>query len=420
MANDYWRRRAIADRRLAARSQQVVEREIKQALRREYLRTAKNLESLYAEVQSRGELSRTKLWNYRGWRDTAAELEQFCETGSVIERDAITKCLDKVFEDVIGAPVEEFDRSKFVVRFNPRAIIDTNWSGDNYSSRIWKHNQALAERIRIMAEQVVTGTVASGDLYRQLQREFNVTYAQAKRLVDTEISYVLNRACIERYRAYGVQKVEILNLDVNTCKRCEELEGRVFYLDDAPVLPIHPNCHCTYVVPVDGDDAPITLAGDLTRKEKTDTIQSETWYDKHIAGNAEKEAKYEEVLRKAKESSRLDGEFSKPVIPADLSSYTFDDNHINIEREHRVSREEAESYVRDAVLMVSRNDGRYVNYYGMDGSTYTIPRQKKLRTAFKARQYTRNIIAMIEVMKYEFGIESAGASEILPFVSKKD
>ena len=252
MASEYWIRRAVADRRLAARSQQVVEREIKQALRREYLRTAKNLESLYAEVQSRGELSRTKLWNYRGWRDTAAELEQFCETGSVIERDAITKCLDKVFEDVIGAPVEEFDRSKFVVRFNPRAIIDTNWSGDNYSSRIWKHNQALAERIRIMAEQVVTGTV------------FNATYAQAKRLVDTEISYVLNRACAERYRAYGVQKVEILNLDVNTCKRCKELEGRVFYLDDAPVLPIHPHCHCTYVVPVDGDDAPITLAGEAT------------------------------------------------------------------------------------------------------------------------------------------------------------
>ena len=53
----------------------------------------------------------------------------------------------------------------------------------------------------------------------------------------------------------------IVNLDVNTCDKCKALEDQVFLIDDAPVLPIHPRCHCSYCVPAEGDDAEVTASG---------------------------------------------------------------------------------------------------------------------------------------------------------------
>ena len=95
-------------------------------------------------------------------------------------------------------------------------------------------------------------------------RDFDVAYHQAERLVDTEISYVLNKAELEQYKGYGFRKVEIVNLDVNTCDKCKALEGEVFSIIDAPVLPIHPRCHCSYCVPEEGDAAEVTASrGDL-------------------------------------------------------------------------------------------------------------------------------------------------------------
>lgn len=53
----------------------------------------------------------------------------------------------------------------------------------------------------------------------------------------------------------------IITLDVNTCEKCRALQGQVFLIDDAPVIPIHPHCHCSYCVPADGDRAEVTASG---------------------------------------------------------------------------------------------------------------------------------------------------------------
>ena len=105
------------------------------------------------------------------------------------------------------------------------------------------------------------GDKSLGDVKRQLMRDFDVAWNQADRLVDTEVSYVMNRANLEQYKGYGFRKVEIVNLDVNTCEKCKALEGEVFDIHDAPVVPIHPRCHCSYCVPEEGDEAGITASG---------------------------------------------------------------------------------------------------------------------------------------------------------------
>ena len=171
--------------------------------------------------------------------------------------------------------------------------------GENPAARIWKNTNRLADQIRTEAQLVVQGLKSPGQIKRELMHDYDVSFHQAERLIDTEISYVLNKANLEQYRRYGVGKVTIINLDVNdssrdtaqgagatspggaigtqpgaaaacaeaqrrqcvTCEKCKALEGQVFRIEDAPVLPIHPRCHCSYCVPAEGDDAEVTASG---------------------------------------------------------------------------------------------------------------------------------------------------------------
>lgn len=491
MANPdrYWLERLKKDRALAERAAHEVEEEVRRAYRSQYLQVARKLDLLYAEANRTGTLSRTKLWNYKRWRELEADLVKYCEAGHVIQRDAITKALDSVFEDVIGTGVEVFQREKYILPYTPRAVIDTAWSGEHYSERIWKNQQALAARLREDAQQILMGDKSPAEVKRMLQKDYDVSWGNASRLVDTELSYVVNRANAENYRRMGVQKVTIVNLDVNTCEKCKALEGEVFALEDAPVLPIHPRCHCSYCAPRDGDAAEITASGNdleevyarkgvkgygetpkqyapkgtspsrlqakvdeaakafgkpevepekanaqapaavsapepvrqpeteaaktpentavslLQKAAESGIIETESWYERTVAGKPEMEAKYQAMLTVAKTAGRLSGKLSAPHIPDSIDDYDFDDNHINADRNHNVTEAEAKEYIRNALVMEERNGGAYVNYYGVSGSVYILARRKRIRTAFKAAQYTPNIKRMMEVITNELGSE---------------
>ena len=84
-ANEYWLKRLKRDRALADRAAAEVQAEVRQVLRGQYYQTVRQMESLYAEAQSRGELSRTKLWNYRKWLDQEKRLREFADDFSVFQ-----------------------------------------------------------------------------------------------------------------------------------------------------------------------------------------------------------------------------------------------------------------------------------------------------------------------------------------------
>lgn len=191
---------------------------MRKAYRGQYLTISRRLDDLYIEAQRRGDLSRTKLWNYRAYRGIEADLRQFCEANVNQQRDAMYRCLDRVFEDVIGASPDRFNHEKYILPYSPRAIIDTAWSGDHFSNRIWRNTEQLADQIRVEAQQVVMGLRSPEIVKRDLMTVYDVGYKQASRLVDTEVSYVLNKANLENYRRLEMTKVTIVNLDVNTCE----------------------------------------------------------------------------------------------------------------------------------------------------------------------------------------------------------
>lgn len=87
-----------------------------------------------------------------------------------------------------------------------------------------------------------------------------------------------------------------------------------------------------------------------------------------------------------------------PTIPDSLDQIGFDDEHINHERNHDVTKEQAISYIQNAVVQVERNKGAYINYYSVDGAAYVMPRKKLIRTAVKAEDYQKDVAKMLEVI----------------------
>lgn len=129
-------------------------------------------------------------------------------------------------------------------------MINQIWvaDGKTYSQRVWDNIGRLTETLNNeLINCVVTGKKTS-DLKRQLQERFNVSYRRADTLVRTEMVHIQTRAAEERYKSYGIEQVEVLvSIDDRTCDECAELDGQVFPINAAPILPLHPNERCCLV-----------------------------------------------------------------------------------------------------------------------------------------------------------------------------
>lgn len=83
----------------------------------------------------------------------------------------------------------------------------------------------------------------------------------------------------------------------------------------------------------------------------------------------------------------------------DVSEFSYDDKHINAERSHGVTRAEAERYIRESDISLTRWNGRFVNYYGPNGAAYVDVENKNIRTAFKKEQFDEQVLKIREVVE---------------------
>lgn len=257
----YWLNRAMADEALANRIAGEATAEIKQMYRRQYLKVVKQMTNLKAELDAGKELTRTQLWNYSRWRQLEGELNGFVSEASYFNIAETEKALNRVFERTIGAKVESFDSGRMTLPVSPRQVINTTWSGERYSQRIWKNQAAIADRLKNSMEDMLVQGRGLKDIKKEIMKECDVAYNDADRLVRTEAAYVLNRANVEKYRQAGIRKIEWSTgpEDGKECAICAARGGKVYWIDDAPIIPAHPRCRCIYtgVVELEGEDVPV-------------------------------------------------------------------------------------------------------------------------------------------------------------------
>ena len=88
----------------------------------------------------------------------------------------------------------------------------------------------------------------------------------------------------------------------------------------------------------------------------------------------------------------------KPESP-DVSKLSFDEHHINQERQHNVTESEAKSYIQKAVFSTTKWKGKFTNYYSDEGAAFVDNETQHIKTAFKKEQYDEAATAAMEVLK---------------------
>ena len=187
-------------------------------------------------------------------------------------------------------------------------VINSKWSGANYSARIWHNTQALAQDLKQeLLVNLVTGRT-DREAAEIIASKFQQGASNARRLVRTESCNLANQMEMESYKECGIEKYRyVATLDLKTSEACRKLDGKTFPVSEQQpgknCPPMHPWCRSTTICEIDGAD----LASMKRRARdpvsgKTNTVPADMtyqqWYDENVKGNPEAEAKEKEARKR--------------------------------------------------------------------------------------------------------------------------
>ena len=115
----------------------------------------------------------------------------------------------------------------------------------------------------------------------------------------------------------------------------------------------------------------------------------------------ENKRRYDTMVAEIKTAGNIpqNAQIHVPAYSIDPGDYSFDDIHINKERSHGVSREQAETWIKEARISATVWNGRFERYYGAEGAAYVDIIEKQIRTAFSAAEFDDSTKAILEALK---------------------
>ena len=177
-------------------------------------------------------------------------------------------------------------------------ILNEKWLGSNYSQRIWKNTDIVADKI----SEVIGGSLISGQpmqyAINELINIFEVGRYYAERLVRTETNHFNSEAEALAYEELNVKKyVFVATLDSKTSEICQEHDHKVYELDKRQpgenYPPLHPNCRSTVRAYLGEEEERMLkrrAVNPITGKaEIVDNISYKDWKKKYVTNN-EKDA----------------------------------------------------------------------------------------------------------------------------------
>ncbi|MGM7683534.1 minor capsid protein [Cytobacillus sp. Hm23] len=174
-------------------------------------------------------------------------------------------------------------------------VLSYNWSGKEFSKRIWGHEKSTLENIRKTLEASFAAGYSIDRTSKELIDKTGVAYDRAEALVRTESNFFHNHAAQKSYKDAGIERYEILaTLDQRTTDICRDQDGEIYFTKDyspgtnAP--PFHVRCRTTTVAYFDEEE----YMEDEKRQSVdglVDTMTYEEWYEKNVVGNHENEVK---------------------------------------------------------------------------------------------------------------------------------
>lgn len=187
-------------------------------------------------------------------------------------------------------------------------VINSKWSGVNYSERIWHNTKALAQDLKQeLLFNLVTGRTDS-EVADIIANKYAQGASNARRLVRTESCNLANQMEMQSYEECGIDKYRyVATLDLKTSEACRKLDGKTFPVSEQQpgknCPPMHPWCRSTTICDIGSAE----LAGMKRRARdpvtgKTNIVPANMtyneWYNQNVKGKAEAEANEKKVRRK--------------------------------------------------------------------------------------------------------------------------
>lgn len=136
-------------------------------------------------------------------------------------------------------------------------------------TRTYNDLKGITNQMDTQISRVLTQAMADGDSPRTIWRKMNAVitggggdlgitdtlgrYIPAERraamIARTEVIRAHHAATINEYRSWGAEGVNVQaewsTAGFDVCEECEELQGKIFSLDEIEsMIPVHPNCRC--------------------------------------------------------------------------------------------------------------------------------------------------------------------------------
>ena len=193
-------------------------------------------------------------------------LKNLYTLGSEAEK-SITNFLSGVYKDNYYENIFDIGKSisikKSAIEVDNKKVgkvLNSSWSGKNYSQRIWKNTDNLAKLIKNEITNGVHRGVSIQKMSSLIQERMDVGKYEATRLVRTEMNYVQNQASLDSIKEADMKYFMFLaTLDKRTSNKCREHDRKVYPIDEAQagsnMPPLHPHCRST-------------IAGNLTDYDK--------------------------------------------------------------------------------------------------------------------------------------------------------
>lgn len=170
----------------------------------------------------------------------------------------ITKHLTKQYNRGAEAMASELGFGHAFYKYNEdvaKKVINKKWvNGENFSERIWKNTEKLTHYL----QNDFAAAVARGDNYKKCaklltDRLVNTSHKDAKRLIYTEGSFVINEGMITPFED-DFEQYRFSTVGVGACDICQVLDGQLFYTKDrVPGVnfpPMHTWCRCTFLIEI--------------------------------------------------------------------------------------------------------------------------------------------------------------------------
>lgn len=158
---------------------------------------------------------------------------------------------EKIIEELLSSVVKEtYSFYSYNKGFKDvKKIIDSNFKGKHFSDRVWDNEKEVSNHLHKQVNNFLKGKVNVNQIRKDIEKTFNTSAYNSKRLVETEVSRVSSNAFYRYCEETGVKKVRYnATLDSKLCDDCGQYHDKVFDIKDKLETPRHPLCRCFYTV----------------------------------------------------------------------------------------------------------------------------------------------------------------------------